>query len=190
MRPALIWAGLALLLFVPLILAAQSPLLQWRDTAYIAGGFAGIIGLCLMLLQPLLAAQALPLHPLVARRVHRWSGIALVVMVVVHIGGLWITSPPDVVDVLLFRSPTPFGIWGALAMWAVMGGALAALFRKRLSLRVWRRAHLTAVMLAIAATVPHALLIEGAMHAGSKAALCTMVVVASVLAFYQSKFWR
>ena len=46
--------------------------------------------------------------------------------VIVHVAGLWLTSPPDVIDVLLFRSPTPFSAWGAIAMWAVFAAALWA----------------------------------------------------------------
>ena len=28
-------------------------------------------------------------------------------------------SPPDVIDALTFASPTPFSVWGVIAMWAV-----------------------------------------------------------------------
>ena len=60
LRAALIWTAVALAIAVPLALAAQSPLLAWRDPAYIAAGFAGIAGLALILLQPLLMGDALP----------------------------------------------------------------------------------------------------------------------------------
>ena len=32
----------------------------------------------------------------------------MAVAVVIHVAGLWITSPPDMIDALLFTSPTPF----------------------------------------------------------------------------------
>jgi predicted ferric reductase len=182
-RPALIWGVLAVTLALPLLAATQSPLLQYRQPVYIIGGFAGVVGLGLMLVQPLLAGRFLPLAPTTARWVHRWSGLALVLAVLFHVGGLWITSPPDVIDVLLFRSPTPFGVWGALAMWGVIAAALLALIRKRLGLRVWRRAHITTTGLAVTATALHALLIHGTMETLSKTALCVLVLGVSFMAF-------
>lgn len=183
MRAVLIWTGLALALAVPLWLAAQSPLLQYRQPAYILGGFAGIVGLGVMLLQPLLAGGALPgVAARFARRAHRWIGTALVALVIAHIAGLWFTSPPDVIDVLLFRSPTPFGLWGALAMWAVFASAALALFRRRLAVRVWRAGHRWTTGAAVLGTVLHAVLIQGAMESYSKWALCAAAVLATALA--------
>jgi MFS family permease len=117
-RVTLIWALLAAAIFVPIAAAAASPLLAWRGPVYILAGFAGIIALGVMLFQPLLIGGYLPgLSGRIARRAHHWIGGALVVAVVIHVGGLWITSPPDMVDALLFSSPTRFwphcaGDWG------------------------------------------------------------------------------
>src|ERR1700709_2648751 len=55
MRLPLIWAALAAALCVPIAAAAASPLLAWRGPVYILAGFAGILALGLMLVQPLLA---------------------------------------------------------------------------------------------------------------------------------------
>ena len=44
-RVALIWSALATGIVVPIIAAATSPLLAWRDPVYIAAGFAGIVAL-------------------------------------------------------------------------------------------------------------------------------------------------
>ena len=135
-RAILIWAALAAAIGVPIAVAAASPLLAWRDPLYIAAGFAGVIALALMLVQPLLMGGYLPgLPALRGRRAHRWIGGALVVAVVIHVGGLWITSPPDVIDALLFTSPTPFSAWGVIAMWAIFAVALLAALRRRLRLR-------------------------------------------------------
>ncbi|QPH54243.1 ferric reductase-like transmembrane domain-containing protein [Pontivivens ytuae] len=188
MRPALIWLTVVLVITVPLIAAAASPLLAWRQPVYIAAGFAGIIGLALLLLQPLLVADTLP--GIRGRRVHPWIGAALVLMVLVHVAGLWITSPPDVIDVLLFRSPTPFAIWGALAMWAAFAAALLALVRKRIGLRVWRMAHTAATTVIVIGTVAHAMLIEGAMEILSKSVLCLLVIAAFAWALLQRRVWR
>ncbi|MEM6635818.1 MAG: ferric reductase-like transmembrane domain-containing protein [Pseudomonadota bacterium] len=177
---------------IPIAAAAHSPLLAWRDPIYILGGFAGILGLCVLLFQPLLAAGSLPgllLH--LARKVHRWTGIALVVLVLVHVSALWITSPPDVIDALLFRSPTPFAVWGVVAMWAVFAAALLAAMRRRLRLRprVWRIMHVSFAIVIVVGTVVHAVLIEGAMEAVSKVALCTLVLLVTLGSLARVKLW-
>lgn len=181
LRAILIWVALAGVVLVPIVAAAQSPLLQWRQPVYIAAGFAGIAALVLLVVQPLLAGGYLPgLSVLRSRLLHRWTGVILVLAVIIHVAGLWITSPPDVIDALLFRSPTPFSVWGVLAMWAVFLSALLALFRKKLRLRprTWRLAHMAFALVIVAGTVIHALLIEGTMETTSKVALCVLAVLA------------
>ena len=146
-------------------------------------GFAGVVALGLTLVQPLLAGGYLPgLPTLRGRRVHRMIGVALVVAVVIHVAGLWITSPPDVIDALLFTSPTPFSAWGVIAMWAVFAAALLAALRRRLRLppRTWRIGHTTLAGVIVVGSVVHAMLIEGTMETVSKAALCVLVLAATV----------
>jgi predicted ferric reductase len=182
-RVALIWSALAASVVVPLVAAAMSPLLAWRDAIYIAAGFAGIVALGLLLVQPLLMSGYLPeLSAYRGRSIHRWIGAVLVAAVVVHVGALWLTSPPDVIDALLFTSPTPFSAWGVIAMWAVFATALLAALRRRLRLRPhrWRIAHLALAVVIVVGTVAHAMLIEGTMETISKAVLCALVVAATV----------
>jgi predicted ferric reductase len=191
-RSTLIWAALAIVVAVPLAAAAASPLLQWRDPVYIAAGFAGIVAMALLLFQPLLAGGYLPGLPLIkGRRVHRWIGGCLVAAVVFHVVALWITSPPDVIDVLLFRSPTPFSVWGVVAMWAVFAAALLAAFRRRLHWRhrTWRLAHTSLALVIVVGSVVHALLIEGSMETASKVALCLLVLAATVKVLADLKVW-
>ena len=183
MRPVLIWAALAAALAVPILAAAASPLLAWRDPIYVAAGLAGVVALGLLLLQPLLAGGYLPgLRLRLGRRLHGWVGAGLVLAVVVHVAALWLTSPPDVVDALLFRSPTPFSAWGVVAMGAVFATALLAALRRRLRLRagVWRLCHLGLAVVIILGSVVHAMLIEGTMEIVSKIALSVLVVAAGV----------
>src|SRR5215207_9308753 len=119
-RVALIWASLLAAICVPIALAVTSDLLQWPGTVYIVAGFAGIFALGLLLVQPLLIAGYLPgISAYRARRAHHWTGGVLVTAVVVHVGGLWIASPPDMLDALTFTSPTPFSPFGVIAMWAI-----------------------------------------------------------------------
>ncbi len=190
MRVFLIWGALGLAVATPIFAAANSPLLQWRDPIYIAAGFAGIIGMALMLFQPLLAIGALPgLSPHASRSLHRYGGAVLVLAVVVHVAGLWITSPPDVIDVLLFRSPTPFAIWGALAMWAVFAAALLAVIRGRLPLRTWRWGHTGLVTLAVVGTIIHAIQILGTMEPITKALLAILLGAALTYAIAKRRVW-
>jgi len=102
------------------------------------------------------------------------------VAVVVHVGGLWITSPPDMIDALLFASPTPFSPFGVIAMWAIFAVALLAAFRRRLRLRTWRIAHMSLAVVIVVGSVVHAMLVEGPMETVSKAALCALVLAAAI----------
>ncbi len=182
-KVTLIWAALAAAIGVPAALAATSDLLEWRGPVYILAGFAGIIALGLLLVQPLLIAGYLPgLSALRGRRVHPWIGGALVVAVVVHVGGLWITSPPDMIDALTFTSPTPFSPWGVTAMWAIFAVALLAALRRRLGMRprTWRIAHMSLAVVIVAGAVVHCMLVEGTMETISKAALCALVLGAAI----------
>lgn len=182
-RFVVVWLVLASVVVASVVAAAMSPQLEWRDPVYIVAGFAGITALCLLLFQPLLAAGLLPGIPAArARRVHRWVGSCLTLSVVLHVGCLWLTSPPDVLDALLLRSPTPFSIWGVIAMWSVLGAACLVLFRKRVGLRpaTWRIIHKGLAVFTIMGSVVHALKIEGTMGAESKILLCALVVLVGV----------
>jgi predicted ferric reductase len=180
-RITLIWAVLVVAIGVPVAFAAVSPQLAWRDPIYILAGFAGIIALGLVFVQPVLIAGYLPgLQAYRGRRAHHWIGGTLVVAVVIHVGGLWITSPPDMIDALTFTSPTPFSPFGVIAMWAIFAVALLALIRRRLGLRTWRIVHLPLAAVIVVGSVAHAVLIEGTMETISKAALCALVLAAAV----------
>lgn len=189
-RAVLIWSLLVAAIVVPVAVATTSPLLAWREPIYIVAGFAGVVALALMLVQPLLAGGYLPgLDGLQGRQTHRWTGIALILAVAVHVCGLWITSPPDVIDALTFTSPTPFSAWGVIAMWAVFAAGVFALFRRRVRLRTWRRGHTALAAIAVVGGVVHAILIEGTMGTWSKAALCALVLVVTAKAFADLRVW-
>lgn len=192
-RATLIWGALAAALGVPMIAAAASPLLEWRDPIYIAAGFTGIVALGLVLVQPLLIGGYLPgLSASRRRHAHRWIGGALVGMAIVHVAGLWVTSPPDMMDALMLASPTPFSPFGVIAMWAIFAVALLAAFRRRLGLRpqTWRLGHMGLAVVIVVGVMMHALLIEGAMETVSKAILCGLVLAATVKVMVDLRVWR
>ena len=179
-RAALIWAAVGAAIVVPVVAATQSPLLAWRQPVYIVAGLAGVVTLPLLLLQPLLAADRLPgLGRLRALRLHRLMGALLVGAVVVHVAGLWITSPPDVIDALLLRSPTPFSAWGVMAMWGVFVAAALAVMRRKPPL--WYLAHRAVAMLIVLGGVVHAWLIQGTMEPITKAILGGLVLLATLI---------
>src|SRR3954454_1277765 len=159
-RATLIWAVLAAAIGVPIAAAAASPQLEWRGPVYILAGFAGIIALGVMLVQPLLIGGYLPgLSGRIGRRVHHWIGGGLGGAIGIHVGGLWITSPPDMIDALLFASSTPFSPFGVIAMWAIFAVALLAVLRRRLRRRTWLIAHMSLAAVIGAGSVVHAMLV-------------------------------
>ncbi len=191
-RAALIWAALGLVLTIPVAVAAMSPLLEWRSPVYIAAGFAGVIAMGLLLVQPLLAAGYLPGLPTrPGRRLHRWVGSGLVAAIAIHIGGLAIFSPPDVVDALTFTAPTLFSHFGVVAMWALIGAATLALLRRpaRLRPKLWRIGHSALAATVVVTSVAHALLIEGTMGTATKALLCLLALAATAKAMYDLRAW-
>jgi predicted ferric reductase len=192
-RATLIWAALAAAICAPIAAAMTSPLLAWRDAIYITAGFAGIVALGLVLVQPLLMGGYLPgVSATLGRRAHHWIGGALVAAVMIHVVGLWITSPPDMLDALLFASPTPFSPWGVVSMWAIFAVAVLALLRRRLGLgpRQWRIVHMALALVIVIGGVVHAMLIEGTMETITKTALCGLVLAATLKVMADLRIWR
>lgn len=188
MRAVIIWLLLAIGILVPLALAGASPLLASREPLWILGGMAGIIGLALLLVQPLLAAGFLPgISRLLGRQWHRWIGTAIVLAILLHVGGLYWASPDDIADALLLVAPTPFAVYGVIGLWCSILTALLVAARARLPLRysAWRLLHNALAVLIIVPSLVHAVLIEGAMEPISKLALAALVLVATVFALYR-----
>lgn len=176
----LTWAVILMVVIVPIIFASTSPLLAWRDPIYIVAGFAGILAMSLLFIQPLAIGGDLPnLHPIQQRRLHRWGGSLLFVLIVLHVVGLWITSPPDMIDALLFSAPTLFSYFGVIAMWAIFAAAILAFLRKRLAPRNWRKIHFILVAIIITTSTLHAVMIEGTMEPITKVLLCVFVALMS-----------
>lgn len=189
----MIWAGVACALIVPVAIAATSPFLPGRNIEYVIAGFAGIICLGLLLLQPLLAAGYLPgLGGMAGRKLHRMVGAGIVLAVALHIGGLYLTSAPDTVDALLLVSPTPFSVYGVTAMWGVVLTALLVALRRRMGLRysVWRLIHNGVALVVVVATVIHAVQIEGTMGTVSKWGLCIAVLLVTGMALVDLRVLR
>ncbi len=182
MRTVLVWLGVLTVMAAPVVAAAFSPLLAWRQPVYIVAGFAGVIALSTLVIQPLLAVKAIPgLSARQASRLHQWLGVALVLGVLLHVLGLWITSPPDVIDALLFVSPTPFSHWGVIAFWGVLLTACVMVARKRFRLKppVVKRVHRLLMLIIVPCSVAHTWLIDGTMETITKTMVCIAVLLTS-----------
>ncbi|MEO1562930.1 MAG: ferric reductase-like transmembrane domain-containing protein [Pseudomonadota bacterium] len=187
-KARLIWLALFAVCAVPVALAISSPLLQWREPIYIAAGLAGVLTLPLLVMQPLFAARVLPdLPPRACLLAHRTVALLLLIAICVHVAGLWITSPPDVIDALLFVSPTPFSLWGVIAMWAgVVTLGLAAFWRQfGIARQNWKALHAALAVIIAAGATAHALLIDGTMEPISKWLICGLVLAATLTAIYR-----
>lgn len=185
LRSLLVWGVILSTILAAHIAAAASPLLAWREPIYIAAGFAGISALCGLLIQPLAAARLLPgVSASHSRALHRWLGGAILLLIALHVAALWVTSPPDVIDALLFVSPTPFSVWGVGAMWAAIAAAIIGRARSVPGLGAGgrRKLHMGLATATIAGSVVHAWLIVGTMETLSKATLCLLVLVATAKA--------
>ncbi|WP_241427796.1 ferric reductase-like transmembrane domain-containing protein [Fertoeibacter niger] len=182
MRKSAIWTGLLAAMALPVGLAATSPFLAYRDAAHAAAGFSGVAALAMLLPQALLIAGLLPLSRHAAQMLHRSTGAAIAALVGLHVAGLWITSPQDMADALLFRAPTLFSVWGVLALGLLIAIALSALLRRRFAPGSWRYVHGLLAAFLVTASLAHALPIIGTMEQATKAALCLMIAVATVAA--------
>jgi hypothetical protein len=111
--------------------------------------------------------------------------------VVIHVAGLWMTSPPDVIDALLFSSPTPFSAWGVIAMWAIFAAALLASVRRGCACahRSGAAPHRACGGDRRGQRGTHALLIEGTMEILSKIALSALVIAATAKVVIDLGVW-
>jgi len=187
----LIWILLLGIISTAFVKAASSPLLEWRETVYIIAGFAGVIAMVLLLLQPMLAGAYLPgILRSSSLHFHRWVGGCLLACVIIHVAGLWFTSPPDVIDALTFTSPTPFSIWGVAAMWCVFATTTIAVYRIKRGMKPkrWRVAHKSFALLIAGCSIAHAMLIDGTMEFWSKLVLCAAVAVSTIAVIANVRF--
>ena len=76
-------------------------------------------------------------------------------------------------------------------MWAIFAVALLAALRQRLGLRhTWRIAHMSLAVVIVVGAVAHGMLIEGTMETMSKAALCALVLAATIKVMADVRVWR
>lgn len=186
---SLAWLCVLMVAAVPVVLASASPLQRGREVLWIIGGMAGVLAFSLLFVQPLLMLTAPRLlAPASGLRWHRRVGLAVMAMVVLHVGALYLYSPEDVADALLLVSPTPFSVYGVLGLGALVTTAALAAARRFTPLGavpLWRMVHSLLAVVIVGAGAVHAMLIEGAMEERSKLAVCVAAIAAVVLATWQ-----
>ncbi len=181
---ALIWSALSACVLVPIGIAAINPLQSSRDALWIFGGMAGVVALAILLVQPLLVGGYLPMPSVVSgRRWHRWVGAMIAAAVVLHVVGLYLSSPMDIADALLLVAPTPFSVYGVIGLAGVALTVMLVALRHRSGLRYgsWRIVHNALAFVVVVSSILHALLIEGAMGTGSKVLLCALIFGVTVI---------
>jgi predicted ferric reductase len=77
-------------------------------------------------------------------------------------------------------------------MWAIFAVAVLALLRRRLGLgpRQWRIVHMALALIIVIGGVVHAMLIEGTMETMTKAALCALVLAATLKVMADLRIWK
>jgi len=181
------WLLVATIVLVPVLIAAVSPLQASRDVMWIIGGMAGVVALALLFIQPVLIGGFMPaMRGIQERRWHRWVGAVVVFLVLLHVAGLYVTSPEDITDALLLVSPTPFAVYGVIGLAGVVLTALLAVVRTRLPRIFWRIAHTVLAVVVVIGSVVHAYLIEGVMGDVSKLILCLSLALATAVVLVRS----
>ncbi|MFK7854822.1 MAG: hypothetical protein AB8B79_11940 [Granulosicoccus sp.] len=184
MIPILLYCILTTLVAGPVVVAATSPLLSGREAVYIVGGMSGVVALALLLLQPILASGYLPsISSVNSKTWHRRIGFLLVLAITLHILGLYLTSPDDLMDALLLISPAPFSLYGVAGMWAIIVTTLLVVLRSLLSWRhtLWKLVHNVLGCIVVVTSVTHAMMIDGAMGYRSKLILCIAIIVLTIV---------
>ncbi|MGQ7847254.1 ferric reductase-like transmembrane domain-containing protein [Granulosicoccus sp. 3-233] len=189
----ILWGAAVCMLVLPLTLAMLSPLQAGREFTYVTGALAGVLALSLLFVQPMLAAGFLPgLGTSRARRWHRRLGLVLLAAVALHILGLYLASPDDMRDALLLVAPTPFSLYGVVALVAVALTGLSAALRSRFRSRIhhWNRIHSALTVVVVTATLVHAWMIDGTMNGLSKMIACAVIAVATIAALVYRQWVR
>lgn len=182
------WGLLAACVLFPLGIAVANPLQATRDALWILGGLSGVVALALLLAQPLLAGGYLPGASMMAsRRWHRWFGVIITATVCLHVAGLYLSSPADITDALLLVAPTPFSVYGVIGLVSVLLTAALVAIKSKSGLRYasWRIVHNALALVVVVASIVHALLIDGAMGNLSKAALCALILGATIIVLFR-----
>ena len=180
-RP-LVWLASAGLVALPLLVAGTSPLQEGREPIWILGGLAGVAAMPLLVIQGLLPTGRLArLAP--SLRWHRVLGYGVLLAVLVHVGALYLYSPEDITDALLFLAPA-YSKFGVIAAWCLVFAVLVAVLRRRLGLghATWRIVHGLLALITVGTAVAHTVMAYGAFDGVVETLTCVAALLATSLA--------
>lgn len=168
------------LVILPLVVALVSPLQTGREAIWVIGALAGVLALSLLVIQVLLPTPWL--RGIIIgddSRVHRLLGIAIAVIVIVHVGGLYVTSPDDIADALVLQAPT-YSRLGVLSAWCLALSLGLALARRKLALTYsdWQIVHAFLAVVVVTTAVAHTVMIRGTLDGPVEVLLCGAAVIA------------
>ena len=150
-------AALVAVAAVPPVLALSDPHLAGASAALTISTAAAAVAVSVLVLQPLLAGTG-------RVRRHRLLGVVALVLVLVHVGALFVESPSDARFAMSPDGPTRarMALFATVALIALV--AVGAL-RRRLPLAPssWRILHAYLAVVVIALGLGHALLTDGAL---------------------------
>ena len=160
-------AAVAAVVAVPLALALTDAHLAPGPPALVVSTAAGALAASALALQPLLAARARGSAAGLARRRlrrHQVLGLTALVLVLVHVGGLFAVEVDDTLFAFSPDGPTRARM-AVIATLALAGVVALGLARGRVGLAdgTWRALHAYLAVLAIALGIGHALLTDGAL---------------------------
>jgi predicted ferric reductase len=173
----------ALLLLLPTVLAATSPLQTGRDTIWIVGTLAGVLAMSLLVMQVLLPSGWLNFlvndHKITW---HRVLGISITVLVLAHVVGLYLYSPDDIGDALILAAPT-YSRLGVLSAGCLLLSLVLALARQKLPLIYtdWQILHSALAVAVVGTAIAHVAMLQGTLDGFAEGLLCGSIAIAVVM---------
>lgn len=156
--------GIVALLLVPVAVALASPHLADAPPARLVATATGVLALGLLVFQVVLPGRPRRLVRAGLMRLHRVVGLAVVALVLAHVGALFVYSPSDTLFALSPGAPT-YSRLGVVATFCLALTVALALGWRRLGLGrpEWRALHLSLAVAILITAFAHAVMVQGAL---------------------------
>lgn len=154
----------AALLLVPVIVALASPHLAGEPPARLVATSTGVLALGLLVFQVVLPGRPRRLVRAGLMRLHRVIALAVVGLVLAHVGALFVYSPDDTLFALSPAAPT-YSRLGVVASFCLALTVALAVGWRRLGLGrpEWRALHLSLAVAILITAFAHAVMVQGAL---------------------------
>lgn len=171
-------------IFLPILLAALSPLQVGRTAPWVLGTLAGVLALRLLVVQVLLPTGWL--NSIMGEHNlgwHRLLGISITGLTLAHILGLYIYSPDDIGDALVLAAPT-YSRLGVLSAGCLLLSVGLEVTRRQLQLAEadWKIFHSVLAVAVVGTAVAHTVLLQGRLDGLAEGLVCGSAVVAVFMA--------